>query len=377
MTERDWKTIETRLGLAGAGHYAQREIIPLLEGLPVDSVQKNGERTNRLEAPMSFGFFGFVISFMALHFILPDHFIGVAARFVLFPVLFMACLAGSFYLFRGRLVAALLDGKERFLGRSRAMSKIADDLGLAYIPSPGGAPKGLKLLAKYGWVPKPLKDVAALLDDHGGMDDIVDIARASGVMVNDNAVIGSDETRDRYLADQASHQQIEDGFIGTRSGVPFHAFEWMESVDEAPNIYHLVMVLTAPRRLYGYTQMRTRHIAWPAATSQQDFKPVGVVAPAFEDRFRIRSTDQTEARYLFDPVVLERTVAIAHGEPVRAAAFGNHIVFDVAGEDRFALVDLTTGEWNADRVSTAMVNIADMLDLADALAHAFKLRPVG
>ena len=59
---------------------------------------------------------------------------------------------------------------------------------------------------------------------------------------------------------------------------------------------------------------------------------------------------------------------------MRAVAFDEHLVIDVAGQDRFAMVDLITGAWSDESIAATMTNVAEMLELADAVAHAFKLR---
>ena len=283
----------------------------MLETIPVERIKKDGERENRLELPMTIAFFSFIPVFLAVNFILPDNVIGVFFRFLLFPLLFLGMFVGAMFLFKGRVAEALTKGKERFVARAKALSLLAAELDLTYVPAPGGAPKVLKALARQTWAPAALKEATDVIDDHGGMDEALNIARSSGAMSSDVHVVGSPEQKEKYLAQQASMQQVEDGFYGTRHGVSFSAFEWIESQEDAPNIYHLTLVFKTPRTLYGVTQLRTRHIAWPSVDSALDLKPVRVVAPAFEDRFRMRSTDQVEARYLFDPVVIERVANLA------------------------------------------------------------------
>lgn len=370
----DWSDIDRRLGIADSKDFAARAIMPHLQAIPVERLKKDGARENRLELPLGVGFFGFMAVFIALNAILPDTFIGVLARFILFPTLFLGCIAAAFFVFKGRVVDALVKGKTRYIAQSKAMSALAAELGLSYVPSPGGAPEPLKMLARQRWAPATLTEAVAVIDDHGGMDAAIEIAKNSGALFSDVTVLGSREQKEKYAEQQASWRQVEDGFQGARNGVPFSVFEWIESVSEAPDIYHLAMVFSSLHRLHGVTQLRSRHIAWPGASEALDLKPVGVVAPEFEDRFRIRSTDQMEARLVFDPVVLERVARIAHGEQVRAVAFEDHLVIDVAGENRFAMVDLVTGVWSEETIAASMINIADMVALADGVAHAFKLR---
>lgn len=369
-----WDQIERRLGIADLEAFVRREIEPLLTDLPLEEEKKNGGYANRLELPMTIGFFGFGAAFFALNIILPDSFLGVLARFVLFPVMFFGFLIGAFYLFRDRLAETLTRGKVRYIGQAKALTALAGKLDLTYVPSPGGAPDALKFIARQTWAPAALADAVSILDDHGGMDEALAIARASGAMLGDAKVLASGEQKQKIQEQQAAWRQVEDGFQGVRAGVAFSAFEWVESVEDAADIYHLVLVFQSPYRLSGVTHLRTRHIAWPGVQDDLALKPVGVVAPAFEDRFHMRASDQMEARLIFDPVVLERVAGIAHGEKVRAVAFDDHLVFDVAGENRFTMVDLITGAWSEETIAATIDHIADMLALADAVSHAFKLR---
>ena len=369
----EWDALGRRPGLDQPERFVEREIIPLIETVPVERKDKKGQHNSRLQLPFTIGMIGFGLSFLTLMAFTPDNFLGGLINFILFLPLFAGWMILTIYLFRGRFFAAFVDGKERFLARSKALTALANEIGLTYVPSPGGAPSMLKQVAQHRIAPNVLRDVVELMDDHGGMDDALGIAQTSGVMML-GAVIGSSETREKYHQQAAENARVEDGFQGERAGVPFSAFEWVESQEDSPDIYHLVLVFRVPHRLHGVTQMRSRHIGWPGGHFEARFEPVDIVANAFRDRFRMRSTDQTEARTIFDPGVVERVANLAHGEKVRAVAFGEHLVIDVEGEDRFGMVNLTTGAWNRESIATSMAHIAEMLDLAEAVAQAFRLR---
>lgn len=370
----DWSGIGQRLGLADLQGFVHREVIPEIRDVPQVERGRNGRPKTRLELPLSLGFGLFIALFLSTGAFLDDTFIGVALRFLLFPVLFLGCIALMVYLFRGRFLAALMAGQTRFIARSGALTRIAGALGLTYIPAPGGAPPALKWIAGLPIAPQEIRQAAETLDAHGGMDAPLAVARRSGALADHVTVIASQETRERYLSQAAANVRVEDGFEGQRGGVPFSAFEWVESESEAPDIYHLTLVFEAPYRLQGVTQLRTRKIAWPAVPGGQALAPVRLGIPAFEERFRIRASDQVEAHMIFDPAVVERLAALAHTNPLRAVAFETHLVVDVAGEDRFNLVELTTGAWSEDQIAATLAQIADMLELADAVSRAFRLR---
>ncbi|MEL6285758.1 MAG: hypothetical protein AAFQ18_06065, partial [Pseudomonadota bacterium] len=82
--------------------------------------------------------------------------------------------------------------------------------------------------------------------------------------------------------------------------------------------------------------------------------------------------DQVEARTLFDPRVVERLLAVAHGQSFRAVARNRHLVFDVEGEDRFALLDANTGAWDDTTLRRGLTDLVETLELVDALATTFR-----
>lgn len=370
----DWTSIEARLNIHDLQGFIAREIVPLTASLDDTVIDKKKKPHTGGDLSMTVTFIGFSVTFFILMVTIPDNLWGNIVKFGAFFPLFFLWLAGSIYLFRHRIAAQMVERNAWFIARSKALTKIADTLGLNYVASPGGAPLPLQMLTAYDWVPSAFKDTEHILNEHGGMDEALAIAHQSGAMMAAAVVIGPREQVEASNAMAAASIKVEDGFYGERNGAAFSAFEWIEKGNESPDIYHLVIVFKTPRRLYGTTQLRTRRTAWPKPIDAAALKPVRLVAPAFEDRFRLRSSDQVEARTLFDPAVLEKVADLARGEKVRAVAFEDHLVIDVAGRDRFALIDLNTGECSEDSIRASLVNIADMLDLADAVSRAFRLQ---
>ncbi|MEL7454251.1 MAG: DUF3137 domain-containing protein, partial [Pseudomonadota bacterium] len=170
---------------------------------------------------------------------------------------------------------------------------------------------------------------------------------------------------------QQSVQYLQDGFHGTTNGIAFSAFEWSEPVSDEARLHHLVLVLAAPARLTGTTHLRSHKVPWPNPGPGHDLQPVKLGIDAFEDRYDLRGTDQTEARYVFNPAVIERLIDFAHGADMRAVATDDHIVVDLRGHDRFELIDLLTGAWSETSIETTFQDIADLLDLIDSVAKAF------
>ncbi|MDP1555762.1 MAG: DUF3137 domain-containing protein, partial [Hyphomonas sp.] len=320
-------------------------------------------------------FFLFVVTFFMLDLFLPSTGGWEVLKFLLFPVIFIGYMAAGLFLMRGQLAKLFVEAQARLAVKAEAMSRIAAPLGLAYVPAPGGAPKGLEWLAQQSWAPAILREATVSLNAAGGMDEAVAIVRESGLLVESNTyVIDTPEQKAKYHEQASGMRQIEDGFEGTRAGLSFSMFEWVETVSDAPDVYHLIIVLAAPISLHGVTHLRARKTSWPQDPQGTQLQDVDLGPKAFDALYRLKSSDQVEARAIFNPAVIERVIALAHGGPFRAVARAGHLVFDFASEaNRFHLVDLITGVWNDETLHQTYSDLAEALALVDALGHAFML----
>ncbi|MAP95451.1 MAG: hypothetical protein CMK07_10910 [Ponticaulis sp.] len=371
----DWKTLESRLGVEGLEDFNQREVVARLEDLEATSdIESHQKAIKALSGAFGFAFFGFFICFSVLAMAVPDYWWTIVLKFVLFPVMFFGFLAIAAFLKRDTLMKVLFRAQETFIVRSAALTSLAEKLGLTYVPAPGGAPESLKALAKLKFLSKRLNALTDLLDAHGGQEDTVEAAIASGLIVPDTVVLGSEEDKARFYRQTAMGQAFEDGFEGQIGDIRFSAMEWIETVDEAPDRYHLLVALKAPFRLQGVTQFRARKTPWPKHPDEGRLEDVDLVPDTFNAHFRLRSSDQVEARTLFHPAVVERVLALAHGDPFRAVAQGNWLLIDIVGDNRFNLVDIRTGVWSHDTIRQTYEDIADLREFVEIMAHAFTLR---
>jgi hypothetical protein len=367
-----WDDIEKLDGFAGLRAHAETNVLPILENADLEATG-GGRLKRRLSGAFSGGFISFVILFIFAEAILPDNWWGEVLTFILFPLLFFGCILGTLFLFRASLARLLLDAKSRLLVRAKALSELGAPLGLSYVAVPGGMPLALKWLSDQAWAPKELKEGARALEQAGGMEEAVAAARDAGLMVESNVyIVGTAEQKARYQETAARHSQVEDGFHGRRGGIDFELFEWVERVEDAPSIHHLVIVLEAPLALHGVTQLRARKTSWPQ-DSISGFSEVDLGPRAFGELYRLRATDQVEARAIFNPAVIERVIALAEGGAFRAVGKGSKLVFDFPGADRFALIDLVTGAWSPETLERTAGDLAATLALVDTLAHAFML----
>lgn len=346
---------------------------PILAGADLQPADTNLLK-QKLSRAMTGAFFVFVASFLLLQFLLPNTWYGELLRVLMFPALFVGSVLGALYLIRKDVIRLFLDAKTRYLVRGQALARLVEPLGLTYVPTPGGAPGAVKWLSEQSWAPEELSRLARAMQDAGGMDEALAKARETGLMQEANVyVLGSQEQKERYQKLAVSQSQIEDGFYGVRGGIAFEMFEWVETVKDAPDIHHLMIVLEAPMPLHGVTQLRARRTGWPQDISGARLQDVGLGPREFEARYRLRSSDQVEARALFNPAVIERVIELAHDGKFRAVARGKALVFDFPGTDRFKLVDLMTGDWGEHTLLQTLADLAEALALVDTLAHAFML----
>jgi hypothetical protein len=371
---KGWDRIESQEGFAGAEAFAAREVRPVLARISRDPI--NPDRQKRIIGRfMMAPFMLFGVTFFTLDLLLPDTGFWEFLQFLLFPVLFIGYMAAGLFLMRGRLAKLFVEAQARLALKAEAMNRITAPLGLKYVPAPGGAPKGLEWLSQQSWAPAILREATVSLNAAGGMDEAVAIVRSSGLMVEANTyVVGTPAQKAKYHAQASGMRQIEDGFEGRRAGIDFAMFEWVETVSDAPDIRHLIIVLAAPMPLHGVTHLRARKTSWPQDPNGTPMQDVDLGPKAFDSLYKLRSSDQVEARAIFNPAVIERVIALAHGSPFRAVARAGHLVFDFASEaNRFNLVDLITGAWNEETLHQTYADLAEALALVDTLGHAFML----
>ncbi len=369
----DWDEIERVDGFGGLRAHAEANVLPILSGAelaPADTaaLQKKAGRA------ITGAFFSFVVTFLVFQFLMPNTWYGELLVFLMFPVIFLGSIAASFWLIRHDLMRLFTDAKARYLIRGKALRELVRPLGLSYVPTPGGAPGAVEWLSKQSWAPEELRNLAGAMEEAGGMDEALEMVRDSGLLQAVNVtVLGTQAQKEQYHNMMISHSQLEDGFHGRRGGVGFDMFEWVEQVEDAPNVNHLVIVLEAPFGLSGVTQLRARKTGWPHEISGARMQDVDLGPRSFEAVYRLRASDQVEARALFNPAVIERVIDIAHDGKFRAVARGDRLVFDFPGTDRFRLVDLTTGDWGEHTLVQTAADLAEALSLVDMLAHAFML----
>lgn len=364
--------ISHRLNTTDLGGFIRTEIVPSFAEIKPRPETKDGFPKS-ISWPLMIGFLVFFVSFIFIENQMPRSILGTIGSFLIFPVLFIGIMSLTIYLMRHKIAALVTEAQNNFLIRSQAMGRIAERLDLQYVPTPGGTSKALQMLAKWRHCPEKIREVVALMNDHGGLEFQSEAIRRSGLAMPHEYVLGSEDTKAEYYKQAQDNLQFEDGFSGTRNGVDFAVMEWEESRDDF-SYHHLLIHMVLPYQLAGWTEFKNKASGWPQSRPNVSLKKVSVPYSPFTKAYDIRTSDQTEARLVFDPVVIEALSKFAADGPARGVAFDNHLVLDIRGDNRFELVNIATGQWSEDSIMQTLTDIADMLEVVDAVAKAFALK---
>ena len=353
--------------------FIENTLVPILSKAEKNP-QLDADGMGQLKLPMMGGMVGFIAAFLITKSLLPNSALGEIATFIAFPVLFISSMILTAFLCRHRIAEAMLIGRDNFLLRTEALTALCAQLGLEYIPIPGGPNKPTKYIAGLRHCPQILKDFCDLMDDHGGFDDVAEIIRDSGLALPRETVLASEKNREEIYKRQIESQQFEDGVKGTVDGIPFSALEWTENLDESKR-HHLLIILKLPTRLTGRVEFKNKAGRWPAAMPKWKKQPVSLISKAFTKNYSVRACDQVEARLIFDPSVIERLTAYAASDAVCGIAFENHLVVDLVGRNRFNLLNLASGEWSRDTIQTTLDDVQELREFVQTVSRAFALRP--
>jgi hypothetical protein len=103
-----------------------------------------------------------------------------------------------------------------------------------------------------------------------------------------------------------------------------------------------------------------------------------LVDPKFERLFEVWGTDQTEARYLVHPVMMERLMeleAALHGKRIRCAFEGGDLLIAVEGGNLFEPGDLFKPLVDPARARRILDEIAGVVKVMDHVLTAQAQRP--
>ena len=363
-----WSVIEGRDGFAGLREIAEQDVRPklakakprLTEQNPINALYGGGCVTAGFSLLMIFvltsalHFVGFIIAIVVIFFLAKPAIAKIAERFVT------------------RTIADLEFRKSVF-------DPIADHIGLKYIAAPGGGQGIVRQQSQEGLFQGSFGKLLEALDAHSGQEEAVAAARASGLVELVTVIHIGAPDEETKKARETGLTRLEDGFSGTHDGLAFDAFEVVRAARRTddgttyPAEHALLLVLKLPRALYGTTQIRSRKVDWHKPGEAERLEKVRLESSEFDEKFRVRSNDQVEARFVFTPDVMARLLDLAHGEQVRATAQAEHLVVAVEGPNRFDLTSDDTGLEGDAAIRLAVQQIGEMLDLVEAVATVFNL----
>jgi len=363
---KPWDAIEARQGFQGLRSTAETDVLPRLS-----EATARIDDMNPINATYGPGCF-VTAAGMVLLFVLSSIF-GIIGFLM---ALVIGWFAGkpAIMQFVRRYMMRMIDD---LAFRDAVFSPIANHLGLTYVAAPGGSVGIIQQQSQEGPFQETFRQLGEALEKYRGQDEAVEAARASGLVELATVIHigGADEETKR--ARETGLSRLEDGFSGDRAGLHFDAFEVVRSsrhTDDGttyPAEHALLIVLKLPRTLQGTTQFRSRKVGWHRAGDAERLTDVKLESVDFADRFRVRSNDQVEARFVFTPDVMARVTELAHGEDIRATAQGEYLVFAIEGPNRFDLTSEDTGLSGDEAVRLAVQQIGEMLDLVDAVSSAF------
>lgn len=365
---QSWDEIERRPGFSGLKAVAERDVIPKLAHArprlstenPINALYGGGCVTAGFSLLVIIAltsvlkFIGFMIALVGVYFLARPAIEAIAQRFV------------------GRMIADL-----EF--RQSVFGPIAAHLNLTYTAAPGGGQGIIHQQSQEGLFQKSFQKLLSALEQFGGQDEAVAAARASGLVELVTVIhIGTADEATKK-ARETGLTRLEDGFSGQHKSLPFDAFEVVRSErrtqdgSTSPAEHALILVLNLPRALHGTTQLRSRKIRWHRAGDAERLEKVRLESSEFEEAFRVRASDQVEARFVFTPDVMTRLLDLAHGEPIRATAQNEHLVVAIEGPNRFDLTSPDTGLAGDAAIRLAVQQIGEMLDFVEAVDDAFRL----
>ncbi len=361
-----WEEIERRDGFAGLREIVECETLPKL----ADAKPRLAEQ-NPINALYGGGCFTGIVTLLLFFFL----------SSALGPIGFVIAAVIGFFLARPAIVRIAKHFVERTIEdlkfRQSVFDPLTRHLGLRYVAAPGGGGGMIQQQSREGLFQSSFAKLYAAMEAYSGQDEAVAAARASGLveLISVIHIGAADEATKK--ARETGLTRLEDGFSGEHAGLHFDAFEVVRAprrTDDGstyPAEHALLVVLKLPRPLQSTTQLRSRKIGWHKPGNAERLEKVSLESNEFDERFRVRSNDQVEARFVFTPDVMARIVELAHGEKIRATAQADHLVVAIEGPNRFDLTSEDTGLDGDAAVRLAVQQIGEMLDLVEAVGQVF------
>lgn len=200
-----------------------------------------------------------------------------------------------------------------------------------------------------------------------------------------------DRIRGLSLVPGFARSKFEDNFSGAHRGASFELYEahLEQRRSDSKGRTHYTTVfrgqlirLHFPREFLGTTIVRRDAGVFNAFgggdSNGQKLERVRLVDPKFERIFEVWGTDQTEARYLVHPVMMERLMELEialHGKRVRCGFEGGDLLIAVEGGNLFEPGDLFKPLVDPARARRIVDEIAGVVRVMDHVLTAQAQRP--
>jgi hypothetical protein len=130
-----------------------------------------------------------------------------------------------------------------------------------------------------------------------------------------------------------------------------------------------MMSLTFPRKFLGKTVV-LRDKGFLQGKKKGEMKRVGLVDPVFEKIFEAYSTDQVEARYLLDPVFMQKLVDLERsvdGKKIRFGFIDGQLLIVVETPNRFEAGSMLKSLTTPERTQKILDEIGAIYDIVDGV----------
>jgi len=230
--------------------------------------------------------------------------------------------------------------------------------------------------ALWGWVTQPKRDYAKAYKSK----ILPDIAGPFGQFTyNMNGKIPMRAMEPSKIIPKHSTYTSEDMFSGDYNGVGIKfseiKLEKNRGEDSVTVFDGLAVLLThGTRKFYGHTILTRDQSKIGEWFKKQttDLKRANMVDPEFERLFDVYTNDQTEARYLIDPIIIESLKALYQeydGKKMLAAFYNDYVLILIeSSKNHFEPAAIDVSATNEREVLSMKHEIAQIISIVDRLS---------
>lgn len=167
--------------------------------------------------------------------------------------------------------------------------------------------------------------------------------------------------------------KFEDQIFGKAHGADFNSveikLERQSGKNSVTDFHGQLMTITFPREFLGRTLV-LRDKGRFQRKKKSDMKRVGLVDPVFERIFEAYSTDQVEARYLLDPVFMQKLVDLEttiSGKNVRFAFHDSQLFIAIETGNRYEAGSMMQSLMDPSRTQRILDEIGAVYDVIDGV----------